>query len=357
MSRRPPRPLRGRGARSNPDIRYQSEKREFLDDGWGSLESMPERIATSLSVDASRSIISHNKSPDVPFESSINPYRGCEHGCIYCYARPSHAWLGLSPGLDFETRLTYKPRAAQLLRRELGRPGYRCTPIALGTNTDAYQPAERKLGITRELLQIFSETHHPCTIITKSALIERDMDLLADMARRQIVHVTISVTTLDHRLARRLEPRAAAPERRLETIRRLASAGIPVSVFVAPIIPGLTDTEMEAILERSREAGASSAAYVLLRLPLEVKGMFQEWLEAHVPLAAHKVMARVADTRQGKAYDGRFGLRMRGCGAYADLISQRFDLALRRLAFCPPAALDTTVFRAPAEDPRQMALF
>lgn len=357
MSIRPPVPPRGRGALSNPDNRYESHDRELVDDGWGGLEQPAEPLRTTLTKDTSRTVISYNDSPDLPFDRSINPYRGCEHGCVYCFARPTHAWLGLSPGLDFESRLFYKPDAAELLRKELGKKNYRCRSIAVGINTDAYQPAERRLGITRQILETLQECRHPLSIVTKSALIERDIDILAEMAADGLVQVAISVTTLDVQLARTLEPRAAAPQRRLQTIRRLAEAGIPVAVFVAPLIPVLTDSEMETILERGREAGARWGGYVLLRLPLEIRGLFEEWLEQHVPDQAEHVMNRIRDCRGGKEYDSRFGSRMRGTGLFAELISRRYRLAARRLGFERSAALNTTLFQPPAVNRAQMTLF
>ncbi|MDD1611660.1 MAG: PA0069 family radical SAM protein, partial [Methylococcaceae bacterium] len=265
---------KGRGALSNRAGRFETETREVFDDGWGSLDDLPERLPTSLSIDAAKTVISYNQSPDVPFDRSINPYRGCEHGCAYCFARPSHAYLGLSPGIDFETRLFYKPDAPELLREELSARRYRPAPIALGINTDAYQPVERKVGLTRRILEVLQESRHPVSIVTKSALVERDLDILQDMAAAGLVQVAVSVTTLQAELARRLEPRAAAPKRRLQTIERLAAAGIPVSVLVAPLIPMLNDEELENILRESRKAGAVDAGYVLLRLPLELHDLF-----------------------------------------------------------------------------------
>src|SRR5438067_6103556 len=286
---------KGRGAASNETGRFEQEKRVLFDDGWGSgEEAQPERVATTLSVDATRTIIARNDSPDIGFDRSINPYRGCEHGCIYCYARPSHAYLGLSPGLDFETRIFYKPNAAALLRDELRKKGYVCRPLALGSNTDPYQPAERKFGITRAILEVLRDFRHPVTIVSKGALIQRDIDILTDMAREKLAIVTISVTTLDRELARKMEPRAATPERRIETIAALAKAGIPTGVLSAPMIPALNDREMEAILTRAREAGASVAGYTLLRLPLELKALFKEWLETHAPQKSAHVLSLVA---------------------------------------------------------------
>ncbi|BAU47124.1 radical SAM protein [Sulfurifustis variabilis] len=340
---------KGRGAASNADGRFEPARHEPEDDGWGGLDEPLVPLATTLGVDSARSVITRNDSPDIPFDRSINPYRGCEHGCIYCYARPSHAYLGLSPGLDFETRLYAKPDAAARLADELRAPGYCPQPIALGTNTDPYQPVERRTGITRAILEVLARCEHPLTIVTKSALIERDLDLLGPMAQKNLVKAFLSVTTLKRDLARRLEPRAAAPERRLEAIARLSQAGIPVGVMVAPVIPVLTDGEIEAILAAAREAGAREAGYILLRLPREVKDLFKEWLALHAPLSAAHVMARLREARGGREYDARFGVRMRGEGEYADLIRARFALACRRLGLDrrKPAALDLSRFRPP----------
>jgi len=349
--------MRGRGALDNPDNRFAEHGRESFDDGWGTLDEPAPPLRTELFVDTSKSVINYNDSPDVPCDRSINPYRGCEHGCVYCFARPTHAYLGLSPGLDFESRIFYKPDAAALLRKELSKPGYSCAPIALGINTDAYQPAERRLGITRAVIEVLAEFGHPFSIVTKSALIERDLDLLAPLAARNLFQAAVSVTTLDRHLARSLEPRAAAPERRLETIRRLREAGVPVIVLVAPVIPFLNDNEMETILAAVREAGALDAAYVLLRLPHEVADLFKDWLAAHVPLKAERVMNRLRDCRGGKDYDSRFGARMRGEGEYADLLSRRFRLAKRKLGFPGnDAPLDCDQFKVPGRA-QQLDLF
>jgi len=349
-----PAPRKGRGAAANEAGRYEALSREAFDDGWG-IEEEPAPLRTSLTADSSRTIISRNQSPDIPFDCSINPYRGCEHGCVYCYARPTHAWLGLSPGLDFESKLFYKPEAAAQIRRELAQPGYRCTPIALGANTDPYQPAERKLEVTRSILEVLSEHDHPVRIVTKSAMVERDIDLLAPMAARNLCTVSVSVTTLDRHLSRLMEPRAAAPERRIRTIKNLSDAGIPVNLLLAPIIPVLTDREIESILGRVREAGARSASYVLLRLPLEVKELFIDWLETHYPLKAGHVMKRIRDTRGGKTNDAAFGRRQRGSGEYAELISRRFQLAVKRLGFAGDPVLDTSGFNPPT-DSKQLSL-
>jgi len=349
----PLRPTKGRGAPFDPPCRYASQTYEPVDDGWdGGQQPAP---TTRVEVEHAKAVLTRNRSPDVPFDRSVNPYRGCEHGCIYCYARPTHAWLGLSPGLDFETRLVAKPDAPELLRRALAKPGYRCAPIALGTNTDPYQPIERRWRVTRGLLEVLSELEHPCTITTKGALIERDLDLLADMAARRLVHVQISLTTLDAALARTLEPRAAAPHRRLALIRALHEAGVPVAVMIAPVIPVLTDHEMERLLEAAREAGARSAGWILVRLPLEVAPLFEAWLAAHRPDQAAHILKRIRDTRGGHTNDARFGTRMRGEGVYADLLAQRFRLAARRNGLDGPLPpLDTGRFRGP---PHQLDLF
>ncbi len=348
---------KGRAAVSNPSGRYESRSHETFDDGWGTLETLPEAIPTTLTVDTARQIITYNRSPDVPFDRSINPYRGCEHGCIYCFARPTHTWLGLSAGLDFETRLFYKPDAPERLKEELASPKYRCQPLALGINTDAYQPVERRLELTRSLLEVLSEAHHPVSIVTKSSLIERDLDLLTAMARDGLAQVAVSITTLSRRLARTLEPRAAAPQRRLQTIARLAESGIPTSVMVAPLIPVLTDSELETILDEAKVAGAQSADYVLLRLPHETRMLFKEWLAANQPLKAERVMERIRDTRGGREYDATFGKRLRGEGAYADLLAQRFRLATKRLGFGKTPSFNTELFTPPRIAGQQMSLF
>ncbi len=307
--------------------------------------------------ETAKSIITRNDSPDIPFDQSINAYRGCEHGCIYCYARPSHGYLGLSPGLDFETRLYAKTNAADLLRKELASPGYRPSPIALGSNTDPYQPIERELAITRSLLEVLSACDHPATIVTKSSLVERDIDLLAPMAARRLTRVYVSVTNLDAGLARKLEPRATAPYRRIETIRRLAQAGIPVGVMVAPVVPFLTDRFLEEILERAREAGAGSAGYILLRLPYEVAPLMKAWLATHYPMKADHVMGLVRQMRGGKDYDSAFGMRQTGAGRYAELLAKRFAIACARLSLDGEReALDVSRFRPPKLGP-QLDLF
>jgi DNA repair photolyase len=350
---------KGRGAASNDSGRFEGEKRVPFDDGWGSADAEPTPLATTLTMDSTRTIIARNTSPDIGFDRSINPYRGCEHGCIYCYARPSHAYLGLSPGLDFESRLFYKPQAAALLAAELRKKGYSCRPIALGSNTDPYQPVERRLRITRAILEVLRDFRHPVTIVTKSALIQRDLDILAEMAKERLAIATISVTTLDRGLARRMEPRAATPERRLETIAALAAAGVPTGVLAAPMIPALNDMEMEQILERARGAGAVSAGFVLLRLPLELKQLFREWLETHFPDRAAHVLSLVAQTHGGRLYDSAWSRRMSGSGPYADMLRLRFDRACRKLGFDPRTTepLDKTRFRPPPQKGDQLALF
>ncbi len=349
--------IKGRGAVSNAGGRFEASRHEAFDDGWDTLAD-PSRPATRVQTDNSRSVLVFNQSPDIPFDRSVNPFRGCEHGCVYCFARPSHAYLGLSPGLDFETRLFSKPDAAALLEQALRKPGYQCQPLALGVNTDAYQPVERKLEITRSLLDLLRRYRHPVAIVTKSALVERDIDILREMAADRLVSVNVSVTTLDAELARKMEPRAAAPQRRLRTIETLSEAGIPVSVLVAPVIPVLTDPELDAILAAAARSGANSAGYILLRLPLEVSGLFQEWLQAHYPMKAQHVMTRVRDTRGGKDYDSRFGLRHRGTGAFADMIAQRFALACKKLGLnARDHALDCDAFRIPERSGDQLDLF
>jgi DNA repair photolyase len=352
-------PRKGRGAVTNDSGRFESERRAAFDDGWGSADAEPMPLQTRLGVDATRTIIARNDSPDIGFDRSINPYRGCEHGCIYCYARPSHAYLGLSPGLDFESRIFYKPQAAALLAAELSRKGYSCKPIALGSNTDPYQPAERKLGITRAILEVLQQFRHPVTIVTKSALVQRDIDILSEMAAERLAVVAVSVTTLDRALARVMEPRAATPERRLETIAALAAAGVPSGVMAAPMIPALNDSEMEQILERARDAGAVTAAYTMLRLPLELKALFKEWLEEHYPDKAAHVLSLVAQAHGGRLYDSRWSTRMIGSGPYAAMLAARFDRACRRLGFHPRSidALDRTLFRPPPREGDQLALF
>lgn len=354
---------KGRGAVSNEVGRFEPQTRHAEDDGWGSLAedwATPARLATDVAVDASRTVIARNQSPDIPFDRSINPYRGCEHGCVYCFARPSHAFLGLSPGLDFETRLFAKPDAAAVLRRELRKPAYRCETIALGTNTDPYQPVEKDHGITRSVLEVLSDCNHPVSIVTKSSLVTRDIDILADMAKRKLASVLISVTTLDRGLARVLEPRAPTPFRRLAAVEALAESGVPVGVLTAPIVPAINDHEIEAILRRAADAGASTASYVLLRLPLEIKALFEEWLRAHFPDRADRVLSLVRQSHGGALYRAEFGTRMRGTGAYAEMIRKRHRLACDRLGLSASRAawnLDTGTFRPPSLPGDQMSLF
>jgi DNA repair photolyase len=348
----------GRGAVSNPEGRFESTRSEAVDDGWGSLDEPLPPLETLVRPDPARSIISRNKSPDIAFDQSINPYRGCEHGCIYCYARPSHAYLNLSPGLDFETRLFYKQDAAQLLEQELAAPGYRCSPITIGANTDPYQPIEREYRVTRSIIEVLARYRHPFSIITKSSMIERDLDLLGPLSRDQLVLALVSVTTLDNDLKRTLEPRTASPAARLRTIRMLNAAGVPVGVMVAPVIPVLTDSELEKILEVAAQAGARSAGYVLLRLPYEVKQLFREWLQQHAPLAASHVMNRMQSMRSGRDYDSRWGVRQRGEGEYAALLNQRFRAACRRYRLITGERFihNTSLFRPPQLGPEQMTL-
>lgn len=347
----------GRGARSNASSRYDSEKRSEFDDGWDIPEEIP-RLRTHLQRDATRSIIARNNSPDISFNQSINPYRGCEHGCIYCFARPTHAYLGLSAGLDFESQLFFKPDAATQLREELRNPSYRPEVIAMGTNTDPYQPVERELKIMRSILEVLWEFRHPVSIVTKSALIVRDLDLLGPMAAEGLVKVFLSITTLDRRLARIMEPRAATPEKRLYALRQLSGAGVPCGVMTAPMIPALNDAEMEEILAASSAAGATEAGYTLLRLPLEIKDLFREWLESELPDRARHVMSLIRSMRGGKDYDPEWGKRMTGSGPYAEMMSQRFRLAVRKLGFNRQRAqLSTAKFRRPPQTGDQLPLF
>ena len=348
----PPLSIKGRGAADNPQGRFETLARSPEPEA-----ESPSRPQTIVTLQQARSIIARNDSPDLPFTQSINPYQGCEHGCIYCYARPSHAYLGLSPGLDFETRIFAKENAAELLRKELSRGDYRCELIALGANTDPYQPAERKHGITRDILEVLWEFRNPVGIVTKGSLIERDLDLLEPMAREGLVQVFVSIGSLDGEIARTLEPRAAAPYRRVETVRRLSAAGVPCGTLVAPIIPFLNDKDMEAVLEAVSEAGARMAGYTLLRLPWEVKGLFKDWLERNYPLKAKHVMARIHDMRGGRENDPRFGSRMKGEGQYAELLAKRFEIACKRLGLNAAGRkpLDTTKFRRPG--PLQGCLF
>ncbi len=357
----PDRPRKGRGAVSNRSGRYEAEDRIAVDDGWSTTaagEPDVPRLATRVTPDASRSVIARNDSPDVPFERLINPYRGCEHGCVYCFARPSHAWLGLSPGLDFETRLFAKPNAAALLEQELAKPRYQPKVIAFGTNTDPYQPVEREQQITRDLLEVLWRARHPLTIVTKSALVVRDLDILAPMAEARLARVMISVTTLDRDLARRMEPRASTPARRLEAMATLNRAGVPTGVLAAPMIPALNDSELEAILEAAATAGAKTAGYLLLRLPQEIKELFEEWLEAHVPDRKAHVLNLIRETRGGKLYDPAWHRRMTGTGPYADTLAQRFEIACRKHGFLKNDwQLDTTQFKPPRPQSPQLSLF
>jgi DNA repair photolyase len=352
---------KGRGAGSNASGRYEQEKREAFDDGWSTADELPPRLPTTFLRDSTRSIIARNDSPDIPFDRSINPYRGCEHGCIYCFARPTHAYLGLSPGLDFESRILVKEQAPALLAAELRKPSYRCRPIALGTNTDPYQPAERQYRIMRGILEVLRDFRHPVTIVTKSALIQRDIDILAEMAKDSLAACAVSVTTLDRRLARTMEPRAATPERRLETVAALAAAGIPTGIMAAPMIPALNDAELEAILERGVAAGARGAGYTMLRLPLEVAPLFIEWLNNHFPEKAKHVMSLVREGHGGKDYDPQWGKRMTGTGPYAEVLRIRFETACRRLKLNLNRGrlwrLDTTKFAPPPMPSAQLTLF
>jgi DNA repair photolyase len=320
----------GRGAQTNRSGRYEPIAYEPSDDGWESLAEL-EALTTEVQEVPARRILARNDSPDIGFDRSINPYRGCEHGCIYCFARPTHAFLGLSPGLDFETKLFAKTNAAQALERELAEPGYEVSTIAIGTNTDPYQPIERRYRIMRRILEVLSATNHPVGIVTKSALVLRDLDILTSMAKRGLVKVAVSVTTLDRRLARAMEPRASTPDKRIETLQRLVGAGVPASVMVAPVIPGLTDMEMERILERASSVGIKNAGYVLLRLPLEISDLFTEWLQANRPDRAKRVLSLMRSTRGGKLYDAKWGERMVGDGPYAWMIGRRFEMAADRL--------------------------
>jgi DNA repair photolyase len=351
--------LKGRGALSNPHVRFESASVEKADDGWyqeeGGTTSLPETVLP----DRAKSVIATNNSPDVGFEQSINPYRGCSHGCVYCFARPTHAYLGLSPGLDFETKLFYKDNAVELLRAELSKRNYLCKTIALGINTDGWQPLERRLKVTRSVLAVLAECRHPVTIVTKSALVVRDLDLLQDLARDHLVSVMVSITSLDNDIKRTLEPRTASPQARLKVIEQLSSAGVPVGVLVAPVIPALTDHEMEHILDAAKTAGASSAGYVLLRLPHEVKDLFREWLAEHYPDRAKHVMSLINQSRGGKDYQAEFGTRMVGTGVFAQLLRKRFDVAKRKFGLDDAEhrhELRSDLFRPPVTNQAQMTL-
>jgi DNA repair photolyase len=351
-------PIRGRGARSNASGRFNAQQREAFDDGWGEDDDAPKQLTTTISPENARTIIARNDSPDIGFDRSINPYRGCEHGCVYCYARPTHAYLGLSPGLDFESKLFFKPQAEVLLAKELSKSGYQVQPIHVGGNTDVYQPQERLLGVTRRILQTLQQFNHPFSIITKSVLIVRDADILGPMGKAGLVRAAVSITSLDRKLARSMEPRAATPEKRFEAISRLTDAGTPTSVSFAPVIPGLNDHELEAVLERAKAAGATGAHYTVLRLPLEIKDLFQQWLATDHPDRARRVMSLVRQMRGGKDYDAHWGQRMKGTGPVADLIRNRFVLARKKLGLdAPRPPLDCSQFRVPPMPGDQLKLF
>lgn len=351
--------IRGRGAVTNPGGRFEGTRLEATDDGWGSLEEPPRRSETLILADRPRRAISRNSSPDVPFEQSVNPYQGCEHGCIYCFARPSHAYWNLGAGLDFETRIFHKPGLAARLAEELAAPGYVCKPINLGANTDPYQPVEREQGTTRALLEVLLAHRHPVTVVTKGALILRDLDLLAALAGRRLCSVAVSLTTLDDDLKRVLEPRAAAPRKRLRVMRELVAAGVPVTVLLAPVVPALNDHEIEALVEAAAEAGASGAAYMPLRLPHELAALFEQWLREHYPQRAERVLNLLRELRGGRLNDPRFGHRMRGEGPYAALLSARFSAACRRsgVGKARGPELDCSQFRPDPDGPRQGDLF
>ncbi|WP_182085867.1 PA0069 family radical SAM protein [Aureimonas sp. ME7] len=347
---------RGRGAGLNPAGRYEPFSRAAFDDGWNTIDELP-AFKTEVQNEAARTIITRNTSPDISFEQSVNPYRGCEHGCVYCFARPSHAYMGLSPGLDFESKLFAKPNAAELLEAELSKPGYEPKSIAIGTNTDPYQPIEKTRRIMRDLLEVLERANHPVGIVTKSALVTRDIDILQRMAAKGLARVAISVTTMDRKLARTMEPRAATPAKRFETVRQLTEAGIPTMVMTAPIIPGLTDSEIERLLEAAREAGAREAGYVLLRLPLEVSPLFKEWLLRHYPNRFRHVMTLLRAMRDGRDYDPEWGQRMTGKGPYALQIRRRFELAAKRLELnLERSRLRTDLFRSPKGGGVQLSL-
>ena len=360
IDRLAPNPAKGRGAVSNRTGRFEKHTGQAIHDGWVRDEELlsPPKLQTTLTKDTTKTIIARNTSPDVPFDRSINPYRGCEHGCVYCFARPTHAYLGLSPGLDFETKLLYKPEAARLLERELRKSSYQCKTMAMGTNTDPYQPVEKTLRLTRGILEVLSAFNHPVGIVTKSALVLRDLDILGPMAEKGLAQVCVSVTTLDHRLANTLEPRASTPTKRLAAIRILADAGVPCGVMAAPVIPALNDHELESILTAAHDAGATLASYILLRLPLEIAGIFKEWLETHEPNKAKYVMSLLAKTRGGKVYQSEFGTRMKGTGEYAALLKNRFELMCNRLGYNDQRfELDTSQFCAALQKDGQLALF
>ncbi len=348
---------RGRGAGLNMAGRFEKQSLEVFDDGWNTVDDLPP-FRTSVQEERARTIITRNSSPDISFDRSINPYRGCEHGCIYCFARPSHSFMGLSPGLDFESRLFAKPNAAELLERELARPGYVPRPIAIGTNTDPYQPIERGYKLMREILEVLDRYNHPVAIVTKSALVERDADILARMAERNLAKVALSVTTLDRKLCRAMEPRASTPQKRLDALQSLDEAGIPVSVMIAPVIPALTDSELEGILEAASDHGAKEAGFILLRLPHEVSPLFRDWLLRERPDRYQHVMNLIRSMRGGKDYDAKWGERMRGKGPYADQIAKRFQLAAKRLGLnTRRRKLSTELFVAPQKGGVQLDLF
>ena len=348
---------RGRGAQSNESGRFEAEARVTFDDGWQSLDELPP-FKTTVGLDTARKVITRNDSPDIGFDRSINPYRGCEHGCVYCFARPTHAYLGLSPGLDFESKLFVKPDAAALLEKELAAPNYSPRTIAIGTNTDPYQPIERRYKVMRRILETLDKAGHPVGIVTKSALVTRDLDILARMAERNLAKVALSVTTLDPELARTMEPRASTPMKRLEALRQLSQAGVPTTVMVAPVIPALNDMEIERILDAAAAAGVREAGYVMLRLPLEVRDLFREWLEANYPDRAAHVFKLVREMRGGKDYDSEWGTRMKGKGPYAWLIGRRFELACEKLGLnVSKRQLTTEHFKHPAPESAQMSLF
>jgi DNA repair photolyase len=351
--------FKGRGSTSNVAGRFDSLTLEKTDDGWYQ-DEIVEQLTETVLPDRARSVITSNDSPDVGFDVSINPYRGCAHGCVYCFARPTHSYLGLSPGLDFETKLFYKADAVNILEAELAKPKYVCKTIALGINTDGYQPLEKRLQVTRSILEVLARCRHPVTIVTKSALIVRDLDLLADLAKDRLVSVMVSVTSLTNDIKRTLEPRTASPQARLRVIEQLSEAGVPVGVLVAPVIPAITDHEMEDIMAAAKQAGASRAGYVLLRLPHELKIIFRDWLAQHYPDRAKHVMSLINQSRGGKDYDSQFGTRMRGTGPYAELLRTRFDLAKRKLGFAGAEEryeLDTSLFRPPRASTPQLSLF
>ena len=353
--------VKGRGAASNPEGRFETIRHHAEDDGWQSLllDEQAPRPRTEVTEERARSVITRNDSPDIHFTQALNPYRGCEHGCIYCFARPSHSYINLSPGLDFETKLRAKSNLAEVLRLELSRPSYVVSPINIGSNTDPYQPIERRWRLTRAALELLAECHHPCTIVTKNAMVERDLDILVPMARERLVQVFVSVNSLDNHLAAKLEPRASAPHRRIKAIRTLAEAGVPVGVLVAPIIPALNDCDLEAVLEQAADAGARCAGYTTLRLPYELKALFREWLALHAPQRAAHVMSLIQQMHGGRDYDSDFSTRMRGQGVFAELIRRRFDVACRKHGFgrARELWLDTSRFVPPHKASPQGNLF